>query len=77
MLPDEIKGLDSLMTDAVELKFIPAPLTKAQTAELIGIPVGQIVGTMRRVRPVKDVIFEMVEEFVDASERLGKLLSDS
>jgi NAD(P)H-dependent flavin oxidoreductase YrpB (nitropropane dioxygenase family) len=52
-------------------------IAKAQTAELIGIPVGQIVGTMRRVRPVKDVIFEMVEEFVDASERLGKLLSDS
>jgi NAD(P)H-dependent flavin oxidoreductase YrpB (nitropropane dioxygenase family) len=52
-------------------------IAKAQTAELIGIPVGQIVGTMRNVRPVKDVIFEMVEEFVDASERLGKLLSDS
>ena len=52
-------------------------IAKAQTAELIGTPVGQIVGTMRNVRPVKDVIFEMVEEFVDASERLGKLLSDS
>jgi NitT/TauT family transport system substrate-binding protein len=35
VLPDEIKGLDSLMTDAVELKFIPAPLTKEQTAELV------------------------------------------
>jgi NitT/TauT family transport system substrate-binding protein len=35
VLPDEIKGLDSLMTDAVELKFIPAPLTKTQTAELV------------------------------------------
>ena len=33
--PDEIKGLDSLMTDAVELKFIPAPLTSQQTAELV------------------------------------------
>jgi NitT/TauT family transport system substrate-binding protein len=35
--PDEIKGLDSLMQDAVELKFIPAPLTKEQLAELIQI----------------------------------------
>ena len=26
--PDEIKGLDALMTEAVTLKFIPAPLTK-------------------------------------------------
>jgi NitT/TauT family transport system substrate-binding protein len=33
--PDEIKGLDALMRDAVELKFIPAPLTKEQLAELI------------------------------------------
>jgi NAD(P)H-dependent flavin oxidoreductase YrpB (nitropropane dioxygenase family) len=49
---------------------------KAQTKELIGIPVGQIVGTMNSVRPAKDVIFAMVEEFVDASERLGKLLAD-
>ena len=35
--PDEIKGLDSLMQDAVELKFITAPLTKEQIAELIQI----------------------------------------
>jgi len=33
--PDEIKGLDSLMEEAVTLKFIPAPLTKEQQAELI------------------------------------------
>lgn len=35
--PDEIKGLDSLMSEAVNLKFIPAPLTKEQQAELIQI----------------------------------------
>jgi NitT/TauT family transport system substrate-binding protein len=35
--PDEIKGLDSLMAEAVSLKFIPAPLTKEQLAELIQI----------------------------------------
>ena len=33
--PDEIKGLDSLMVDAVELKFISAPLSKQQIAELV------------------------------------------
>jgi NitT/TauT family transport system substrate-binding protein len=33
--PDEIKGLDALMQDAVELKFITAPLTKEQLAVLI------------------------------------------
>jgi NitT/TauT family transport system substrate-binding protein len=33
--PDEIKGLDSLLQEAVTLKFIPAPLTKEQLADLI------------------------------------------
>jgi NitT/TauT family transport system substrate-binding protein len=35
--PDEIHGLDSLMNEAVTLKFIPAPLSKEQLAELIQI----------------------------------------
>jgi NitT/TauT family transport system substrate-binding protein len=35
--PDEIKGLDTLMPEAVSLKFIPEPLTPAQLAELIQI----------------------------------------
>jgi NitT/TauT family transport system substrate-binding protein len=33
--PDEIKGLDSLMAEAVTLKFIPQPMTKQQLDELI------------------------------------------
>ena len=33
--PDQIKGLDSLMNEAVQLKFIAAPLSKEQQAELI------------------------------------------
>jgi NitT/TauT family transport system substrate-binding protein len=36
--PDEIKGLDSLMEEAVTLKFVAAPLSKEQTVELIRIP---------------------------------------
>jgi len=36
--PDKIVGLDSLMQEAVNLKFIPQPLTKEQLAELIQIP---------------------------------------
>ncbi|HET9686881.1 MAG TPA: ABC transporter substrate-binding protein [Pseudolabrys sp.] len=35
--PDQIHGLDSLISEAVNLKFIPAPLSKEQTAELIQI----------------------------------------
>ena len=35
--PDQIHGLVSLIPEAVNLKFIPAPLTKEQIAELIQI----------------------------------------
>ena len=33
-------------------------------------PVGQIVGRMNEVRPVRDVMFELVEEYIDTVERL-------
>ena len=35
--PDEIHGLNTLIPEAVNLKFIPAPLTKEQVADLIQI----------------------------------------
>jgi NitT/TauT family transport system substrate-binding protein len=35
--PDQIHGMDSLLAEAVTLKFIPAPLTKEQVAELVKI----------------------------------------
>jgi len=36
--PDEVKGIDAIMSDAVEFKFMAAPLTKEQIAEAIQIP---------------------------------------
>ncbi len=36
-------------------------------------PVGQIVGRMNTVRPVKDVIYDLVQEYLEASERLVRL----
>jgi NitT/TauT family transport system substrate-binding protein len=36
--PDTIVGLDTIVIDAVELKYTTAPLTKEQLAELIQIP---------------------------------------
>jgi NitT/TauT family transport system substrate-binding protein len=36
--PDEIKGLDTLVKEAVNLKFISEPLTQKQLAELVQIP---------------------------------------
>jgi NAD(P)H-dependent flavin oxidoreductase YrpB (nitropropane dioxygenase family) len=36
-------------------------------------PVGQIVGRMNEVRPVREVIYQLVEEYLEAVERLQKL----
>jgi NitT/TauT family transport system substrate-binding protein len=37
--PRHISGLDAIMIDAVKFKYLPAPLTQAQLAEAIQIPV--------------------------------------
>ncbi len=36
--PDRISGLDEIMTDAIAMKFLSAPLTEAQLADLIQVP---------------------------------------
>jgi len=37
------------------------------------VPVGQIVGSMNQVRPVRDVIFDMVNEYIETVERLDRI----
>ena len=48
-------------------------IARAQNSELQGMPVGQIVGRMNSVRPVRDVVFDLVDEFVDVTQRLDQL----
>ena len=48
-------------------------IARAQNRELTGMPVGQIVGRMNEVRPVRDVVFDLVDEFVDATQRLDEM----
>jgi NitT/TauT family transport system substrate-binding protein len=38
LVPDQVVGVDQIMTEAVQTKFIPAPLSAQQIAELIQIP---------------------------------------
>ena len=38
-------------------------------------PVGQIVGSLNTVRPVKEVILQLVDEYLEAAERLQRLTS--
>jgi NAD(P)H-dependent flavin oxidoreductase YrpB (nitropropane dioxygenase family) len=44
--------------------------------DLVTYFVGQVVGSMNRVRPARRVVLEMVEEFIDAVERLGGFLDE-
>jgi NAD(P)H-dependent flavin oxidoreductase YrpB (nitropropane dioxygenase family) len=40
-------------------------------------PVGQIVGQIKMVRPVKEVILGLVEEYLEATERLQRLTGEA
>ena len=38
--------------------------------------VGQVVGTMDRVKPARQVVLDMVEEYIDTYERLRQLTEE-
>jgi len=44
--------------------------------ELVGMPVGQIVSRMNQVRTTKQVVFEMIEEYIDVTQKLASDLDD-
>ncbi len=50
---------------------------RSQRRELVGMPVGQVVGMMNEVKPVRDVMRQLVEEYVEAVERLDTLNAQS
>lgn len=45
---------------------------QSRARELVGTPIGQVAGMMRSVRPVRDVIYDMVQEYVATVERLSR-----
>lgn len=48
-----------------------ARISRSNRKELAFAPVGQIVGRMNEVRPVRDVMFDLVAEYIETVERLG------
>jgi NAD(P)H-dependent flavin oxidoreductase YrpB (nitropropane dioxygenase family) len=56
------------------LIFAPAAqrIARAHKKEWHGSPVGQVIGRIDKVRPTKDVIFDMVEEWLEVTERMAK-----
>jgi len=49
---------------------------RANANELVGMPVGQIVSRMNSVRTAKEVVLDMINEYVDVTERMHKQLAD-
>jgi NAD(P)H-dependent flavin oxidoreductase YrpB (nitropropane dioxygenase family) len=79
---DAWEGPDSPGTLPMPLQYMLTSdatrrIAKFQVKELLGMPVGQIVGEMNKVRPAKDVIFDMVEEFIEVTEGLSGLVAES
>jgi NAD(P)H-dependent flavin oxidoreductase YrpB (nitropropane dioxygenase family) len=50
-------------------------VARANNRELTGMPVGQVVGMMNEVRSTRDVMQQLVEEYIEASDRLASLNS--
>jgi NAD(P)H-dependent flavin oxidoreductase YrpB (nitropropane dioxygenase family) len=53
-----------------------ARFSRVHSKEFGGTPVGQIVGSIDRVRPAKDVVSDMVEGFIETMERMDGLMAD-
>ncbi|HEX5366265.1 MAG TPA: nitronate monooxygenase family protein [Acidimicrobiales bacterium] len=87
-----VRQLRTAWTEAWDAPDAPQPLTwplqtmltgpalarieRARCTELAGTPVGQIVGRMTSVRTARQVMFDLVDEFVDAARRVGDLAGD-
>jgi NAD(P)H-dependent flavin oxidoreductase YrpB (nitropropane dioxygenase family) len=67
-LPMPLQGL--LVADA------EARIRHHQSRELLGVPVGQIVGQMNEVRPAREVIERLMSEVAESAARLAWLCRD-
>ena len=49
---------------------------RSDAAELATFPAGQIIGSMNQVRPARDVVFDLIEEYVEAVERVARITAE-
>jgi NAD(P)H-dependent flavin oxidoreductase YrpB (nitropropane dioxygenase family) len=60
----------------VLVKAAQAAMLKSQDGVTSGTPVGQIVGDLNAIRPVKDILQDMMAASVEAAERVDKAFAD-
>ena len=75
---DAWDGADSPGTLPMPLQYMLVAeahrrIARAGRAELMGFPVGQIVGSLNTVRPVREVVYSLIEEYAEAVERLNSI----
>jgi NAD(P)H-dependent flavin oxidoreductase YrpB (nitropropane dioxygenase family) len=65
-------GPDPLPMPLQGILYAPAAhrFSRVQDPELSGSPVGQIVGLMNKVRPAKDVVYDIVEEWIETTQQM-------
>jgi NAD(P)H-dependent flavin oxidoreductase YrpB (nitropropane dioxygenase family) len=51
-------------------------MSESADPSAVAMPVGQIVGTMNEIRPVADIIAELVQGFEDATRKLDDIRGD-
>ena len=50
---------------------------RVHAKDFAGSPGGQILGSVDRVRPARDVVMDMVQGWIESAERMQSLLSQS
>ncbi|MEY2461580.1 MAG: hypothetical protein QOG30_3410 [Acidimicrobiaceae bacterium] len=73
-LPMPLHGM--LIADA-QRRMQRSAASNPGAEQLVNYFVGQIVGSMNQIKPAKQVVYEMVEEFIEAAERVSGLLGES
>ena len=53
-----------------------AHVEDSRARDLVGMPVGQIVGAMNAVRPARDVIYDIVSEYVETVSGMASALPE-
>jgi NAD(P)H-dependent flavin oxidoreductase YrpB (nitropropane dioxygenase family) len=53
-----------------------ARFSRVHAKEFAGSPVGQIVGSIDKVRPARDVVLDMVDGWIEATQRLSGLMGE-
>jgi len=74
----DIKEFTKMTPDAEGADLVESAhrFMRAQSKDLSGSPVGQIVGKMNQVRAAKDVVYDIVEEWIDTTQRMCAGMDD-